>query len=180
MSGALMAISLERDLVKVPPLRIVQMHGAGQARVKGMDGAQNLDRFVDLGHRRADQRLLEGGALALGVARRAVPGGGHDELIVFDGAVVNLDVVSQSAARSLSEANALGVFGPSLWLPAVAVECGNFVDLDPFHQLAVVALEPNHRQSRVESARGGATESREERADGDVELAQRILDQLLN
>jgi hypothetical protein len=26
--------------VKVPSLRIVQMHGAGQARVKGMDGAE--------------------------------------------------------------------------------------------------------------------------------------------
>ena len=49
----------------MPSLRIVQMHGAGQARVKGMDGAQNLHRLVDLGHRRADQRSLKGRALPL-------------------------------------------------------------------------------------------------------------------
>ena len=66
-----MAISLEGDLVEVPSLRIVQMHGAGQARVKGMDGAQDLHRLVDLRHRCADQRLLKRGALLFGVARIA-------------------------------------------------------------------------------------------------------------
>jgi hypothetical protein len=96
-------------LVEVPTLRIVQMHGAGQARVKGMDGAQNLDRFVDLRDWSADQSLLKRRALLFGVARRAVPGGRDNELIVRDGPVVDLDVVRQRAARSLGQADALCV-----------------------------------------------------------------------
>src|SRR5450756_1849793 len=90
-SGALIG-SLERDLVKVPTLRIVQMHGAGQARVKGMNGTENLDRFVDLRDRRADQGLLKGRTLLLGIARRAVPCGRNHELIIRDGSIVNLDI----------------------------------------------------------------------------------------
>jgi len=35
------------------------MHGAGQARVKGMYGAQNLYRLGDLCHRGANQRLFK-------------------------------------------------------------------------------------------------------------------------
>src|ERR1035437_10138719 len=114
------------------------MHGAGQARVKGMDGAKDLDRFVDLSHRSADQRLLKGRTLALGVARRAVPSGWHHELLIFDGAVVDLDPVRQRSSRRLCKANALGFFWPGFGFPELAIECGDFVDLDLLHQLAVV------------------------------------------
>ena len=61
--------SLEGNLVKVPSLRIVQMHGAGQARVKGMDGAEDFDRLIDFRDRRTDQRLLKGRPLLFGVTR---------------------------------------------------------------------------------------------------------------
>ena len=95
----------------MPSLRIVQMHGAGQARVKGVDGAQNLDGLVDPGHRRTDQSLLKGGALALGVARGTVPGGRNYQLIVGDCAVMDLDPVGQSAARRFHQAHAPASLG---------------------------------------------------------------------
>src|ERR1017187_4110172 len=180
MSGALMAISLEGDLVKVPSLRIVQMHGAGQARVKGMDGAQNLDRFVDLCHRRADQRLLEGRALLFGVARRAVPGGWDYELIVRDRPVVDLDVVRQRASGSLGEANALYILRPRLRLPEFAIEGGNLVDLHPLHQLSVELLQPAHRQRAIQSTRRDPAQRGEERAHGHVQLAQGVAHQSLH
>src|ERR1035438_5935986 len=76
--------SFKRDLVKVPSLRIVEMHGAGQARIKGMNGAKNLDRLLDVCHGCADERLLERRALLLGVTRRTIPGSGHHKLVVID------------------------------------------------------------------------------------------------
>src|SRR5579863_3191428 len=99
-------VLFESQLVKVPSLRVVEMYGAGQARVKGVDGAQDLDGLLDVGDRRADQRLLEGRALLMRVARRAVPGGRHHELVVVDLAVLDLDPVRERAARSFNQANA--------------------------------------------------------------------------
>ncbi len=63
--------SLEGNLVEVPALRIVQVHGAGQARVKGMDGAEDFNWLVELGDGRADERLFKGGSLL--VASRGEP-----------------------------------------------------------------------------------------------------------
>jgi hypothetical protein len=46
-------------LVKVFTLRIVQVHGAGQTRVKGMNGPDNFNRLLEAGHWRTDKRLLK-------------------------------------------------------------------------------------------------------------------------
>ncbi len=129
---------------------------------------------VEVGHRGADQRLFEGRALALGVARRTVPGGRDHKLIVGDLAVVDLDPVRQCAARSFSEADALGIHWPALRFPALAVEGGDFVDLHALHQLAEELLEPDHGQRRIQAARRGAAQRGEERGNRHVELAQRV------
>ena len=42
------------------------MRGAGQARVERVDGPQDLDRPLRIGHRRTDQRGFVGAALSLG------------------------------------------------------------------------------------------------------------------
>jgi hypothetical protein len=52
--------SLEGNLADVLSLRVVQMDGAGQARVKGMDGAYDFDGLFEVGYRRSDERGLEG------------------------------------------------------------------------------------------------------------------------
>ena len=41
------------------------MYGASQARVKGMDGANDLHRLLDICHWGADQRLLSNDELSL-------------------------------------------------------------------------------------------------------------------
>jgi hypothetical protein len=51
--------SLEGNLADVPSLRIVKMHGAGQARVKGVDGANDFDGLFEVGYGSADERLFE-------------------------------------------------------------------------------------------------------------------------
>ena len=89
---------------------------------------------------------------------------------------MNLDVVRQGAARSLSEPNAFGILGPALRFPELAVEGGDFVDLHPFHQLVEVLFEPDHGQVGVEGAGSDAAESGEERAHRHVELAERCRD----
>src|SRR5579863_9971406 len=96
--------SLEGDLVKVPSLRIVQVHGAGKARVKGVDRPENLDRLIELGNRCSNQRRFKRRVLLFGVARRAVPSGRNHQLIVLDLAVLDLDPVSKRAARGFDEA----------------------------------------------------------------------------
>ena len=58
--------------MKVPALRIVQVHGAGEARVKGVDRANDLDRLFEVGHRRANQRLLQTKSAAV-LASRGEP-----------------------------------------------------------------------------------------------------------
>jgi hypothetical protein len=51
-----MAASSEHpDLVNVTAVLVVQVHGAGDARVEGVDGPDDLERLLGIGHRRADE-----------------------------------------------------------------------------------------------------------------------------
>jgi len=82
------------------------MHGAGQARVKGVDGANDLHRLFQIRHRRADQRFFKRRTLLLRIPWRTVPRGRHHQLVVVDLAVFDLDPVRQRAARRFNQANA--------------------------------------------------------------------------
>ena len=56
---------------------------------------------------RADQRLFSAPGLAATVARREVPGGGRDDLVVVDAAAADGQPVAERAARGFDEAGAL-------------------------------------------------------------------------
>src|SRR5208283_4016290 len=75
------------------------VRSAGQAGVEGVDRAENLQGALRVGQRGAEQGRFIGSVLALGVARRGVPGGGDDALVIGDLAVLNVDPMGQRAAR---------------------------------------------------------------------------------
>src|SRR5579863_7834481 len=101
------------------------MHGARNAGIEGMNGAQNLKRPVGIGDGCVDERCLVGAALALGVARSRVPGGGNDGLVVLDGLAFDLDPMAERAARSLVPSESAAGF-----LPGVGVPFGGVADGD--------------------------------------------------
>ena len=101
-----------------------------------MQRAQDLQRLLGVDHRRVHQAGLEGADLALGVARAAVPGGGHHALVVLDLAVLDLDPVAQHAARRGDRAHALGLLGPGGRVPLLDVGGGGVAGLDVGDQLA--------------------------------------------
>ena len=87
-------------------IRDSDMYGAGQAGIEGVHGAQHVERLVGNGHRRSRQAGLVGaGGIGL-VARRGVPGGRYDALVVPDLAVVNDHPVREDAARRFVDADA--------------------------------------------------------------------------
>ena len=73
----------------------------------------HLDRVTGVGNRCADQCLFDRPAHLRAVARADVPGGGRDDLVVFDLAVFDLDPVAQRAADGLggAPAPAVALFG---------------------------------------------------------------------
>ena len=71
-----------------------------------MDRTQSVDGLLDVGHRHADQSLLQGAVVALRVMRREVPGGRDDDLVISDLAVLDLLGVVQGTTRSLPETGA--------------------------------------------------------------------------
>ena len=78
--------------MNVAAFGVIQMDGAGQAGIKGVDGAQDFNGLLDVRHRGTDERGLEGAALLLAIAGGTVPRGRHHQLVVVDLSVVNLDL----------------------------------------------------------------------------------------
>ena len=161
-------------------LRVREVDGAGDAGVEGVDGAQDLQRLVDVGELVVVlQRRLVGPGDALGVAGTGVPGGGDHRLVVVDLAVVDDDPVPQGAARGLHEAGALGVPGPGGWVPKGVVEGLGVALLDVGDEVIVPALHGVGDDLGLQGAGGGAPQGGEQGRDRDVQLAQGHVDQLL-
>ena len=89
------------ELVHFVGFSIDNMHGACDAGVEGVDGAQDFNRALGIGHRGADKRMLGSTHDALGVPRSEVPGGGHHELEVADLAFFNADPVRKTATGGI-------------------------------------------------------------------------------
>ena len=83
------------------------VHGASGAGVEGVNRAQGVDGLLDVGHRNADERLLERAVLAVAVDGSQVPRGRDDDLVALDLAVDHLLGVVERAAGGLPEARAL-------------------------------------------------------------------------
>ncbi|MPM14565.1 hypothetical protein SDC9_60929 [bioreactor metagenome] len=156
------------------------MGRAGQARVEAVQRAQDLDRLLGALHLGVHQRGLEGADIAGAVARRAVPGGRHDALIVLDAAVLDLDPVAKRAARRLGHADALRLRRPGRGVPfldirrrlvAIPDVGDHLVEEVPLQARAILAFERPRR---------GAAQRREERVERQVHGAQKPVDLVLD
>mmetsp|Transcript_4944 Transcript_4944/g.17867 ORF Transcript_4944/g.17867 Transcript_4944/m.17867 type:complete len:356 (+) Transcript_4944:4166-5233(+) len=145
------------------------VRGARQAGVEAVQRAQDLQWLLRVGHRRVHQAGLEGTDLVLGVARAAVPGGGHDALVVVDAAVLDADPVPQATARRGDVAHALGLLGPGLGIPFLDVGRGAVAGLDVVHQLVPVVEHHLARVLALQRARQGTADG------GRQQLLERVL-----
>ena len=102
----------------VPAVRIVDVDRAGHARVERVDGPQDLERLLGSRHRRADERRPRRPRLPLRVARRGVPGARHDELVVLDLLVLDIDPVASAPRGASLSPTPLASFGQDDGIPA--------------------------------------------------------------
>src|SRR5215204_5584139 len=107
-----------RDLGAV----LVKMYRARQARVKRVNGADDLERLFGIVHGRADERGLIGGTLSLRVPRRGIPRARYHELVVLDFAILDHDPVCKGAPRCLAGADAAAFGWPRGRLPQLLGE----------------------------------------------------------
>src|SRR3954468_20212309 len=110
-------------------LDVDRVDRAGETRIERMDGANELQRALRVGHRVADQRCLVGTRLIVLVTRPGVPGGRYHRLVVRDLAVADDDPVRECATRRLVEAKpALLPFRKDRLVENVRVPLGDVVD----------------------------------------------------
>src|SRR5512143_259468 len=74
-SFSMASLLKDLDLNRLIPFRVHDVNRAGKTGVEGMHGAENLQRPLRIGNRRADEGRLVGTPLIFGVAGRGVPGG---------------------------------------------------------------------------------------------------------
>ena len=143
--------------------RLGHMHSASGAGIEAVNGAQRVDRLLDVADRHADERLLERAVLALLVVRSEIPRGRNDNLIALDAAVFNLLSMVECAARCLPETLALaGDAGGLAEVLAVAALHGLDELIHPFlHEACDV--------ERLDLADAGTTERGAER----IQVARR-------
>ena len=97
----------DTQLQQLFAVRIDDVHGAGNAGIEAVDGAQDLERLLGIGERVAPSAPPR--TRRAGPSRRAGPAFqvlGHHGLVVGDLAVLDDDPVSQRAARRLHVADA--------------------------------------------------------------------------
>src|SRR4051812_43588449 len=102
------------------------MDGTYEARVVRADDVEELDGVIEILDFEPDEALLPVPAPAGAVARRAVPGGGRDDLVIGNLAVPDPDPVPEAAPRGVdsAEAVALGarLGGDVRWLVEVLAQ----------------------------------------------------------
>jgi hypothetical protein len=80
--------------------RVHRVDGAGQAGIEAADDAGRFQRGRFVFNRRSQERFLDGTRLAAIIARRGVPGGRDDALVVGDFAV--FETIRPEAPRGAS------------------------------------------------------------------------------
>src|SRR3990170_1023659 len=86
------------------------MNGAGEARVKGPNHSQRLDRIFRIRNRSSNQSLLHWTQLVFVVSGAGIPGSRNNALTVIDLLVFNGDPVAQSTTRTFSQTHARSLF----------------------------------------------------------------------
>ena len=114
-----------RMLERAAGARVEDVGGARGARSERVDDAQDLERAAPGRRRRPDQRRLERATAAQRVARRGVPGGSVDDLVVVDHARSGSAASGRRPARSLAERPALGLVRPGRRVPELDVGDGD-------------------------------------------------------
>jgi len=115
------------------------MQGSKECSVR-----RDFHGLIGDGHRRVHQRGLESTDLTLGVTRAAVPGAGHDALVVLDLAVLDPDPVAECAAWRGNDADPFGLGRPGGRVPFSTLA----VEESPALMLAIISL----KSSRIISA----------------------------
>ncbi|CAM2154319.1 hypothetical protein PT2222_300024 [Paraburkholderia tropica] len=156
------------------------MRRAGETRVEAVQRAQDFERLVGLRHLRVHEAGLERADLALLVARRAVPRGGDDALVVVDLRVADLDPVTERAARRLGETDALDLRGPRRGLPFVDVRGGRVAGFEIADQAVEEVLHLRGGPVGFERARRRAAERGIERGNRRAELREQRVHRLAN
>ena len=154
------------------------MRSASQAGIEGMNRAQDFEWPLRVGHRRVQQRRFVGSMLPLAVFRRRIPGRRHDNLIVLDLRVFDVNPVRQRAARRFGEAIALGFRRPTGRLPARCVRCRRVSRLQIRDQLVVLRHQPVHAQLRLKSASRRPSQRREQSCRRNLQRAQCLGDHI--
>src|SRR5208283_4059777 len=136
------------------------VRSAGEARVEGVNGAQDFQ-------------------LALGVLGRSVPCRRNDDLVIGDLGVLDMDPVTQGAAGGFGEAVALGFWRPGGRLPPEGVRGGVIAGLQIGDEVVELVLEPLNGELCFQPAGSGPAERGEERGSGDLQGAKRGGDHFL-
>src|SRR5579864_4954494 len=103
------------------PVCIHDVHGASQAGIEGVNGAQNLNRTFRIGYRSLQQSSFVCPALPFSITWPCVPGGGNHGLIILDLLVFDMYPVRQGATWSLVEPETLSFFRPGIRVPLLPV-----------------------------------------------------------
>src|ERR1700722_4942671 len=97
----------------------MRMDGADKTRIEGACDMTDFDRIARVGHRNADQRLLDRPANARAVSGADIPGGRRDDLVVLDLAAFDIDPMAERTARRFGRAPAATVALDRLDVPGV-------------------------------------------------------------
>ena len=84
------------------------MHRTGDARIEGMDSADDLQRLVRVGQLGADQAFLVGPPVSGGIARSGIPGARDHTLVVGDFTPFDADPVAKRSAGRFGETEPFG------------------------------------------------------------------------
>ena len=92
------------------PASVHYVNGAREARVEGVDCAQNFERTFGIRNRRLEERGFVRPTLASGISRSGIPGGRNYRLVILDTLLFDFHPMPQRSARRLEEAESLARF----------------------------------------------------------------------
>ena len=125
------------------PTSVNYVNSASEARVEGVNRAQNFERTFRIRDRCLEERRLIWSPLSSRISRAGVPGGRNYRLVILNGLAFDLHPVPERPARCLEEAETLRGLGPRVWIPLFPVmnahiAAGQIISklFDPAHQTA--------------------------------------------
>src|SRR5208282_6590438 len=103
------------------PLRTGYVHGACQAWIKRMNGAEDFEGAFGVCDGRLQECGLISAPLPFRVSRTRIPRARNHALVILDAAVFDLNPVAQRAPRRLVETPALRGLRPGRRVPLFAI-----------------------------------------------------------